>query len=200
MPTFDERALDWDTPERHEQARAIATLIVETVRPRPTARVLELGAGTGLLGLELLPNVAEVVLSDASGGMLEVADAKIATGAYPGASTLSFTLTEDAVPDDQFDLVVSMMALHHVPDTAAAVEVIAHLVVSGGKIALVDLDAEDGSFHSDAPGPVLHGFERDGLRAELEAAGFSDIAFQVAWEVQRDDRTYPMFLVTATRS
>jgi len=200
MPTFDERALDWDTPERLEQARAIAALIVDAVQPRPTARVLELGAGTGLLGLELLPNVAQVVLSDASGGMLEVADTKIATGAYPGASTLPFTLTEDAAPDDQFDLVVSMMALHHVPDTAAAVAVIAHLVVSGGKIALVDLDAEDGSFHSDAPGPVLHGFDRDGLRAELAAAGFSDIAFQVAWEVERDDRTYPMFLVTATRS
>ena len=47
------------------------------------ARVLELGAGTGLLGLAL-SHVGAVVLADASDGMLAVAEAKIATGAYPG--------------------------------------------------------------------------------------------------------------------
>jgi len=55
MTTFDDRAAEWDTPERAERARAIAALILETARPDPDARVLELGAGTGLLGLAILP-------------------------------------------------------------------------------------------------------------------------------------------------
>jgi 2-polyprenyl-3-methyl-5-hydroxy-6-metoxy-1,4-benzoquinol methylase len=200
MVTFDERARDWDTPEHIERSRAIAALILDTVRPSPTTRVLELGAGTGLLGLSLLPHVAEVVLTDASGGMLEVADAKIATGAHPGARTLPFTIAEDAVPEDRFDLIVSMMALHHVLDTTAAIEAMATLLVRGGQIALVDLEAEDGTFHTDPPGPVLHGFERDDLQASLEAAGFQDVAFRPASEVMREERAYPLFLVTATRS
>jgi len=199
LATFDERAGDWDTPEHIERSRAIAALILSTVRPARSTRVLELGAGTGLLGLSLLPHVAEVVLTDASSGMLEVADAKIATGAYPGARTLRFAIAEDAVPEERFDLVVSMMALHHVPDTAAAVATMASLVVRGGQIALVDLEAEDGSFHSDSSGPVLHGFERDELRRELEVAGFRDVTFHPAREVMREDRAYPLFLVTATR-
>jgi ubiquinone/menaquinone biosynthesis C-methylase UbiE len=200
VATFDERARDWDTPDHVDRARAIADLILETVRPPGTARVLELGAGTGLLGLALLPHVSEVVLTDASWGMLEVADAKIATGAYPGARTMPFTITEDDAPADQFDLLVSMMALHHVPDTAAAIAAMATLLVPGGRIAVVDLEAEDGSFHSDPSGPVLHGFDEAGLRVQLEAAGFGDIAFHPATEVMREERAYPLFLVTATKA
>ncbi len=200
MATFDERARDWDTPDHIERSSAIAALIVETLRPAPSTRVLELGAGTGLLGLSLLPHVAEVVLTDPSRGMLEVADAKIATGAYPGARTLQLAVGEDPVPDERFDLVVSLMALHHVPDTTAAVDALSRLVTRGGRIALVDLESEDGSFHTDPSADVLHGFDRDQLRAELEAAGFRDIAFRPAYEVTRDERAYPLFLLTATRT
>jgi ubiquinone/menaquinone biosynthesis C-methylase UbiE len=200
MPTFDERAPEWDTPERIERAGAVAGLILEAIAPAPDARVLELGAGTGLLGLALLPHVGSVVLADASGGMLDVADAKIAAGDHPGARTLRHVLTVDDLPDERFDLVVSLMALHHVPDTAAALDRIAALLVPGGRIAIVDLEAEDGSFHGDPAEPVLHGFRRDGLRAIAEAAGFRDVAFRPAWAMTKNDRAYPLFLVTATRA
>lgn len=200
MPTFDERAPAWDTPERTQRATSIADLILQAVQPTPDARVLELGAGTGLLGLALLPHVGAVVLADASGGMLDVADAKIATGDHPGARTLRHVLTVDALPDERFDLVVSLMALHHVPDTAAALGELAALLEPGGRIAVVDLEAEDGTFHSDPAEAVLHGFERDALRALAEAAGFSDVAFRPAWEMPKNGRVYPLFLVTATRS
>mgnify|MGYP006950044336 CR=1 FL=1 len=43
-------------------------------------------------------------------------------------------------------------------------------------VALADLDSEDGSFHPPDTDGVYHlGFDRDALRAELEADGFSDI-------------------------
>jgi len=200
MPTFDEQAAAWDTPERIERARAIARLILDATHPAPTARVLELGAGTGLLGLALLPHVGSVVLADASGGMLAVAEAKIATGAYPGARTLRHVLTVDLVPGERFDLVVSLMALHHVQDTDAAMTGLAALLEPGGMIAVVDLEAEDGSFHTDPDEPVLHGYERGDLRARAEAASFRDVAFAPAWEVAKNDGVYPLFLLTATRS
>lgn len=200
MPTFDERAPDWDTTERTERALAVARLILETARPDPGARVLELGAGTGLLGLALLPHVGSVVLADASGGMLDTAEAKIATGAHPGARTLRLALTRDPLPDERFDLVVSLMALHHVPDTAAAMAGLAALLEPGGRIAIVDLEAEDGSFHSDPSEAVLAGFDRDDLRSVAVQAGFRDVAFRPAWEMTKNDRAYPLFLLTATRT
>jgi ubiquinone/menaquinone biosynthesis C-methylase UbiE len=200
MPTFDEQASGWDTPERSERAQAVAGAILDATHPAPDARVLELGAGTGLLGLALLPHVGSVVLADASDGMLAVAEAKIATGAYPGARTLRHVLTEDPVPSERFDLVVSLMALHHVQDTDAAMAGLAALLDPGGSIAIVDLEAEDGSFHTDPDEPVLHGYERADLRARAEAAGFRDVAFAPAWEVVKNDRVYPLFLLTATRA
>jgi ubiquinone/menaquinone biosynthesis C-methylase UbiE len=198
MPTFDDRAPEWDTPERAERARAIARLIIEVTTPAPDARVLELGSGTGLLGLELLPHVGSVVLADASGGMLDVAAAKIASGTHPGARTMRHVLTVDPVPDERFDLVVSLMALHHVPDTAAALRDLAAMLAPGGRIAIVDLEAEDGSFHTDPDEPVLRGFDRERLRVLAEDAGFRDVAFRPAWAVHKNDRAYALFLVTAT--
>ena len=198
MATFDERAPEWDTPERIERARTVACLILEAIDPAPDARVLEVGAGTGLLGLALAPHVGAVVLADASSGMLDVAEAKIAAGAVPGVRTLRYELTVDPQPDEPFDLVVSLMALHHVPDTAAALAEMAALLVPGGRIALVDLEAEDGSFHAGQDDEVHHGFERDGLRAQAEAAGFRDVAFRPGFEVERDGRQYALFLVTAS--
>jgi ubiquinone/menaquinone biosynthesis C-methylase UbiE len=200
MPNFDERAPEWDNPERIERAQVLARLIVDAVRPAADARVLELGAGTGLLGLAILPHVGSVVLADASGGMLEVAEAKLATGAHPGARTLRHTLTVDPLPDERFDLVTSLMALHHVLDTNAAIAALAGLLVPGGQIAIVDLAAEDGSFHDDPADPVLHGYDRAELEATATAAGFRDIAFRPAIEVSRNGRTYPLFLLTATLS
>ena len=198
MATFDERAPEWDTPERIERARAVARLILEALEPAPDARVLEVGAGTGLLGLALAPHVGSVVLADASSGMLDVAEAKIAAAAIPGVRTLRHSLTVDPLPDERFDLVVSLMALHHVPDTAAALVEMAALLVPGGRIALVDLEAEDGSFHTDQAEEVHHGFERNSLRAQVEAAGFRDVAFRPGFEVERDGRRYALFLVIAS--
>lgn len=200
MPTFDERALEWDTPERRERAHAAARLIVDTVRPARTARVLELGAGTGLMGLALLPHVGSVVLADASTGMLDMAEAKLATGDHPGARTMRLELTVDPLPREQFDLVTSLMALHHVQDTDAALADLAALVVPGGRVALVDLEAEDGTFHSDPDEPVLHGFDREDLRRHAEAAGFTEVAFSRAWDLTKNGRTYPLFLMTAVRA
>ena len=40
MPTLDERALEWDTPERTGRASAIAAVILGAARPAPDARVL----------------------------------------------------------------------------------------------------------------------------------------------------------------
>ena len=92
------------------------------------------------------------------------------------------------------------MALHHVPDTDAAMEHLAALLDPGGQIAIVDLEAEDGSFHTDPGEPVLPGFERDDLRRRAEAAGFRDVDFRPAWDVAKNGRAYPLFLVTAVRA
>ncbi|MDH4141542.1 MAG: class I SAM-dependent methyltransferase [Chloroflexota bacterium] len=199
MPTFDERAPEWDSPERIERAEAVAAVIREAVPLTRDLSVLEIGAGTGLLGLALAQEVGTLVLADPSVGMLAVADEKVRAAGLENVRTLRFALAADPRPAERFDLVVSLMALHHVPDTAAAIDDLFAMVEPGGRLALVDLDAEDGTFHSDPDADVHHGFDRGELGRRIEAAGFRDVTFTTADEIASDGRVYPLFLVVARR-
>ena len=198
MSDFDARAQEWDTPERVERAEALADVIRANVLLDRSMRVIDIGAGTGLLGMALADSVGQVVLAEPSDGMLEVARAKLATGAWPGASAIRFDLTTDPPPaEGPFDLAVSLLVLHHVEDTPAALAAIHGLLAPGGRLALMDLDAEDGTFHDpDAPGIHHQGFPREHIVALATAAGFTDLATTTATEIEKDGRLYPLFLLT----
>jgi len=200
MSTFDERAREWDIPERQERARALAQVIRASVALTSSMRAIDIGAGTGLLGLELAQDVGEIVLAEPSAGMLEVARAKLATGMWPNATAVAFDLVGDPPPARPFDLAVSLLVLHHVADTSEALAAIHALLAPGGRIALMDLDAEDGSFHDeDAPGIHHQGFQRDELVRIAGATGFTDLRTTTAAEVERDGRAYPLFLLTGMK-
>jgi len=202
MATFDERAADWDTPEHVERAEAVADAIVAAVPIPPGTRAIELGAGTGLLGLAIRERVgpqrlAELLLTDASAGMRDVAQGKVHDRGLDGVRVGSFDLADTRLPEGApFDLAVSLLVLHHVEDTPAALRAIARLLRPGGRIALSDLDTEDGSFHTaEAEGIHHHGFDRAALRRLAAAAGFEDVRLSTAGEMERDGRRYPLFLL-----
>ena len=164
-------------------------------------RTIEVGAGTGLLGLALADDVGELVLAEPSSGMLEVAREKLTRLDRPGTSAVAFDLVSDPPLVPPFDLAISQLVLHHIEDTAAALRAIAAMVRPGGRLALSDLDAEDGSFHDpDAEGIHHLGFDRDRLRGLAEAAGFADVAFTTAHVYENERGSFPMFLLTATRA
>jgi tRNA (cmo5U34)-methyltransferase len=82
---------------------------------RPLGRVIDLGAGTGLLGRAVArahPE-AELVLLDGSPGMLEQARSALGEGASYVLGDLA-----EAPPAGPWDAVVSAMAIHHLEDAA----------------------------------------------------------------------------------
>jgi ubiquinone/menaquinone biosynthesis C-methylase UbiE len=200
MSTFDEKAPEWDTPERQERARKLANVIREHVALDASMRVIDIGAGTGLLGLELADDVGELVLAEPSRGMLEVARQKLTTLGRTNVSAVEFDLPGEPPPGAPFDLAVSLLVLHHVQDTAAALRSIFDLLAPGGRIALLDLDAEDGTFHDpDAEGIHHHGFEQPHIQELAGSTGFAEVNTQVASELERDGRRYPLILITGRR-
>lgn len=201
MSRFDDKAADWDTPERIERTREAARIVRDHVSLGASMRVIDIGAGTGLLGLELAPDVASVVLAEPSAGMLEVARRKLSETGPANVTAVAHDLEGDPPAGAPFDLAVSLLVLHHVRDTAAALRAIHALLARGGRIALLDLDAEDGTFHeADAEGIHHHGFDQDRLRALAEEAGFSEVASRNVSHVDRDGRDYPVFLLTGRRT
>ena len=196
--SFDEKAATWDDdPAKVERSGSIARAIRDVVPLDGSERLFEYGAGTGLVAEVLRDAVGPVTLADTSAGMRAVMAAKVAAGTLADARIWDLDLSSAPVPDERFDLVVTVMALHHIDDVAPVLAAFHTLLDPGGHLCVVDLDAEDGSFHTGE----FHGhpgFERAGMASLLADAGFTDIAFRDGGSVDRNGVDYPLFLATCS--
>ena len=196
MNSFDEKAATWDDdPAKLERARGVADTITDVIQLDGTQRVLEYGAGTGLVSQALGDAVGPLTLVDTSEGMRKVMLAKIAAGVFSDARVWDLDLESAPAPDERFDLIVTVLTLHHVHDVATVLSKFAELLADDGRLCVVDLDEEDGSFHG-PDSDVHHGFDRATLSAALTAAGLVDIEFRDCHQIVRDSGTFPMFLAT----
>ncbi|PKL77585.1 MAG: class I SAM-dependent methyltransferase [Candidatus Melainabacteria bacterium HGW-Melainabacteria-1] len=196
---FKDKAQDWDKRDMvRELAEGIGKNLLARVSLNPDMDVLDFGAGTGLLSAQLAPHVRRLVALDISEAMLTQLRSK--PDLAEQIEVICHDLLAEPLPS-RFDLIVSAMALHHVADTADLFERFAAQLKPGGHIALADLDAEDGSFHPETAEGVHHaGFTRELIAELLAANGFHQIHFETAHTVQKAERTYPVFLVTATQA
>lgn len=202
---FNQLAAEWDeAPMRVGVANAIADALIAGIRPDKQMQALEFGAGTGLVTLRLAAHLASVVAMDSSAGMLDVLAQKAEKLGQSHVSTLVGEVPQD-LPAGPFDLIFCSMTLHHIEDIDAVFAACHARLAPGGRVAFVDLDSEDGSFHGDMPGIAHLGFARDAIQQMLARAGFGDIALTTAHTIQKpqDDgsqRPYPLFLALARKA
>jgi len=204
MRSFDNRARNWDEdPIRVERARAVAGAIARMVPLHDRISCIEYGAGTGLLGFALQPQVGTMLLTDASAAMTEVAGEKIASAELEDKMrVLQLDLLTDPTPAERFDLLITQMTLHHIPDIPAILSAFFGLLASPGWLCIADLDMEDGSFH-DSGFQGHRGFDRAALGRQVEEAGFCTPGFETAYTMRRlrdgEERFYPLFLLAAKK-
>lgn len=198
MSDFDTRAETWDDPVKIERAEAVAAAIRRAVPLARPLRALEYGAGTGLLSFALRDALGPITLADSSAGMRAVAADKIARTGAREIEVVDLDLMRDPVPDERYDLIYSLMTLHHVPDVPRVLAAFFALLNEGGVLCISDLDAEDGSFHG--PGAdVHHGFEREALGKALATAGFEHVRIGDCYRMKHGERVYSLFLACAEK-
>ncbi len=199
---FDRLAAEWDAnPMRVALARAVGDAICKAVALRPDMNAMDFGSGTGLVTLGLLPYVGSLTAVDTSGEMLRVLAEKLKVLQIGNVHTLLSETDKTPLPASEFDLIVSSMVLHHIPDVPKAIRRLRPCLRPGGWIALADLDVEDGTFHSDPTGVFHHGLDRNEVCRWLQDAGFKDTPAREAHRIVRPApdgqlRQYPVFLVT----
>lgn len=195
---FSDKAADWDQqPVPVQISQGVSRALLEAVPLSPAMEVLDFGAGTGLVCAQVAPRVAKVLAVDISPAMLEKLAAK---AELAGKVELRCQDILQHPLAERFDLVVSAMALHHVADTALLLRRLHAQLRPGGRIALADLDREEGDFHPPGTEGVHHaGFDRAALGAAAVEAGFADPRFRTACTVVREGKAYPIFLLIAQR-
>jgi ubiquinone/menaquinone biosynthesis C-methylase UbiE len=204
MTNFDARAKDWDSdPKKVDRARTVANAIRVAVDIRPGMSALEYGCGTGLLSFFLQNEFASITLADTSQGMLDVLSDKIKAAKTAHMHPVRLDLAVDPLPEQKFDVTYSLMVLHHIPGTDVILHKFYEILKPGGWLIVADLDKEDGSFHTDGSTDVHLGFGRDELQKRVEAARFADVHFSTAYEIKKEidkeQRTFPVFLMTARK-
>ena len=202
---FEAVASRWDSnPTRVKIARDVGDAIMHAVKLSPQMDVLDYGCGTGLLAMQLQPHVKSVTGADSSPAMIAVLTDKIDTLKPGNVSAQLVDFERGAHASGEYDLIVSSMVTHHIPDTAALFKEWKRLLKPHGQIAFADLDTEDGSFHGDNTGVFHLGFDRAKLRELLHAAGFAEVrdrtATRVRKEIEGKAREFPIFLITANKS
>lgn len=205
LSRFDEAAAQWDQNEtRVALARAVGEAIARVVPLEPAWRALDYGAGTGLLTLNLLPRVASILALDSSRGMLEQLQQKLAAANIQQVETRLWDLAQAPLAETGFDLVASSMTMHHIRDVPLVLGRLTAVLKPGGWLAFADLDAEDGSFHTN-PAEVFHsGFARAEVADWLARAGLARVSLHDAHRVEKTTtsglpRAYPVFLAVGQK-
>lgn len=179
---FNAQANHWDTGRRKQRAKQISALIREKLEFTGDEVLLDYGCGTGLISFNLSQGVGTVVGYDSSLQMLEVFNSKIDSNKILSKNTLESY-------NNHFDCVVSSMVFHHIMNLDEALDDVYRIMKVDGKLLVVDLDLDDGSFHRDEFDFKGHnGFNRNQFKSLVESHGFACIELETALrDIKRSD-------------
>lgn len=194
---FNAQANHWDTGRRKQRAKQISALIREKLEFTGDEVLLDYGCGTGLISFNRLEDVGTVVGYDSSLQMLEVFNSKIDSNKILSTNSLESY-------NNHFDCVVSSMVFHHIMNLDETLDDIYRILKVDGKLLIVDLDLDDGSFHRDELDFKGHnGFERNQFKSLVESHGFACIELETALRDNKrsDDKElqYSLFYLYAKK-
>ena len=202
--SFDGRAAEWDDERRKARTKLLTSTIRTELEAGTVCDALEFGCGTGLVGLELIDLFERLTFLDTSSEMIRIVKEKISNLAPGRAQTVCLDLTKGDPLPQQYDLIFSSMALHHVVDVGALLSVFYKYLRKDGRVAIVDLMPVDELFHRDDTGfDGHHGFDPEELSVLFQQAGFSNTRFRTVFSgcktVGEEDVPYSLFLLTARK-
>jgi ubiquinone/menaquinone biosynthesis C-methylase UbiE len=147
----------------------------------PESRVLEFGCGTGTTAIRHAPYVKEIVATDVSSRMIEIAWARAEEAGVENVHFEAADFDNYEAPVESFDMVMAHSILHLLADRDAAIAKAHHLLKPGGVFVSSTVCLGDGMGwialivpFARALGlfPRVKVFKETALRRSIESAGF----------------------------
>jgi ubiquinone/menaquinone biosynthesis C-methylase UbiE len=171
---FAKQASNFEAPGSLFRESGILDWIAAHIEIGPGSRILDVAGGTGQLGRHLARDGATAVIVDLTDAMLAAGLRSVLDEGRDDVVFVRGDATNLPFPDDQFDVVVSRFALHHMDDPATAIEEMARVCRQDGSVTLIDMVA--GSSRHDELERLrdpshTRALPEDELRSLLSAAG-----------------------------
>ena len=141
--SFNRQARDFDAAGLTLGRQALLGWIVDALPLAPETRALDVAAGTCHLSRAVAPQVRSVAAVDVTPAMLREARAEAAGAQLDNLHLVQGDAGRLPFADEQFDLVMCRLALHHFADPAAEVAEMARVARATGTLAIVDLLSSD---------------------------------------------------------
>ncbi|MCB0377903.1 MAG: class I SAM-dependent methyltransferase [Bdellovibrionales bacterium] len=192
MSHFNEMAAQWDSEDKIQMMKTLADQTKALLNNKSPIDIMDFGCGTGLFGLEFADQAKSLLGVDTSEGMLEIFNKK--TEGHDNFQSQLIDLENENL-NKKFDLIVSSMAFHHLKNPMAMIQKMKTMLNPDGKLAIVDLDHEDGTFHPDnkAMGVQHHGFSKEDIASWAKEAQMK-LDHHIINKVHKNDKDYPQFL------
>lgn len=139
---------DWNQHVQHAEIIArtpgfgqMRDMILEQAAAQPSDRVLDVGAGTGLLTLPLCAQADDVWAIDIASSMCDYLRTKADSASLDNLTVATASADSLPIVDESFDLVVSNYCLHHLDDEGKQVALAeAYRVLRpGGRLVFGDM-------------------------------------------------------------
>lgn len=167
---FEKMANKYDSEKTMELSNIIVKEIKPALEHSKSKSLLDYGAGTGLVSLELVDLVNSILLIDSSQKMLKIAEEKIAFRKISNSKTMYADFTEQ-IPNIKTNIIIMSLVLLHIPDTKEILQALFSILNNDGELIIVDFDKNDQVNH-----PKIHnGFSHEDLKNKLSEIGFKSI-------------------------
>jgi ubiquinone/menaquinone biosynthesis C-methylase UbiE len=149
------------------------------LRLMPPMTIADLGAGEGAFALLLAQRAKKVIAVDTSAKMIEVGRDQALRHNVDNVEFRLGDMEEIPIADREVDLVFFSQSLHHALHPERAIEEAARILVTGGRIVLLDLVKHRFEEARELYADEWLGFSEAELESMLQKAGFTDVQTSV---------------------
>lgn len=171
MNIFDQLAFRYDTDERIEITNIIANKMKDYLKGFENKTAIDLGCGTGLVGLQLSNYFKDIIFIDTSQNMINIVNDKIKELELRNAKALSLDINSNSSELPKVDCIFMAQVLIHVPEYKEFLSNVYNMLNKDGLLLIIEFDKNEKVDST----KVHNGFDRNELGKILKNIGFSKI-------------------------
>ncbi|RUM59626.1 MAG: methyltransferase [Persephonella sp.] len=195
---FDKVANKYDTEDKIKRSEQFVEKLIKIIPINKNFKVMDIGAGTGLVDIPLSEYVAQIYAFDLSEGMLNVFKEKLKNQRIKNIKIFRKDILSEDFSEKDFDLIITSMTFHHLDNPKEALKKLKDYLKEDGYIAIIDLEKEDGTFHSDNTDVKHFGFEKEEVEEWFKENNFKEVKILTIYSIKKERngriKEYPVFL------